>query len=321
MRVLQNTVARPVAGLTFAADGLSLAAGGNGGFDHWSLVTGERRFFPFHATKYLWAFTFDPRGRWLYVSDSRGGYRLYPLPDGPWRRLPGSQYDHHVISLAVSPDGGRLAVSRGGAGTNRLECWAVEPDGTFRAAWSVQDGQPIDPGAEVRMEMGRNGFVHAVAVSPDGRTVAAVESSTAGGGWDKPRLILRAADTGTPTADLEPGPGAVGLSLAYTPDGRTLLAWCQRWIEVRDVAGRHAGRIDWPGRSHLRGLAVLPRGRGFITASGDWQARLWDLDAGKVTRAFKWDVGKLHAAAVSPDGATAAVGGDKGRVVVWDLDL
>jgi WD40 repeat protein len=41
----------------------------------------------------------------------------------------------------------------------------------------------------------------------------------------------------------------------------------------------------------------------------------------EVAHAFDWEIGRLRSIAFSPDGMLAAAGGDKGKIVVWDVDL
>jgi hypothetical protein len=40
-----------------------------------------------------------------------------------------------------------------------------------------------------------------------------------------------------------------------------------------------------------------------------------------VEREIAWDIGRLRSVAFSPDGMLAAGAGDKGKIVVWDVDL
>jgi WD40 repeat protein len=68
-------------------------------------------------------------------------------------------------------------------------------------------------------------------------------------------------------------------------------------------------------------VAVVPHPSGaLLTVDDDRLVRVWDVPALKPYREIKWDVGKLHAVAVSPDGARAAVGSHTGKVLVWDWD-
>ena len=55
-------------------------------------------------------------------------------------------------------------------------------------------------------------------------------------------------------------------------------------------------------------------------AGADGFVRFWEAAAGAELRSFAWGIGKLYCAAFSPDGLTCAAAGDKGQVVVWDVD-
>jgi WD40 repeat protein len=55
--------------------------------------------------------------------------------------------------------------------------------------------------------------------------------------------------------------------------------------------------------------------------SNDATVKLYDAATWKMVRAFDWDVGRLRSIAFSPDGMLPAAGGDKGKIVVWDVDL
>jgi hypothetical protein len=70
-------------------------------------------------------------------------------------------------------------MSCGGYGTNRVECWVVRRPASFRAAWSLRDGKPVDPASPYLFRHEAR-FVDAVASCPAGKTVATVESPHAG---------------------------------------------------------------------------------------------------------------------------------------------
>lgn len=318
MIVLQNTVRRPVAGLSFAPDG-RLVAGGSGGFDIWNLATRTATHHKSHAEKYLFGLAADPLGRWVYVSDSLGGFRFLPLDAEPIPSVPGSQYDRHVRSFDVSADGSRVVVSRGGAGANRIEFWDA---GTgLDGVWSLADGRPV-PFDEPYYLNSTRWTINSVSVNANGSRFADTEL----GGEQIPsmfagRLVLRDGTDGAELAELGYTDTTFMDDLAFAPDGQAVFAWDQKLLESWDLAaGRRSHVRKSPGRAYFTGFAVHPGGRFVLTSGGDGLVRFWDADTLEPGRVMKWGIGKLHAVTVSPDGLLAAAGGEKGQVVVWDLD-
>jgi hypothetical protein len=300
MRLFQNTVARTVTGVTFGPNA-ALFAGGSGGFDVWSVEGRHEGFVPTQPTPYLWVFEVDPLGRRLYLSDSREQLRFRDLRSGTWGRLPPHDFDHHCISLAFDAAGNRLAVSRGGSVHNRLECWEIAADGDFTLKWRVP-------------APGEHSMHRGVAFMPDGTRLA---SSV--GGLGAPFALFDAA-TGEQLSLLASSDYLLNLNTAFTPDGRHFLTSDGRNMDLWAVGGGTRTHRTAPGRANLYGIAVHPSGHFFATAGGDGCVRMWDVPSCRPRGVLKWDAGKLHSIAFSRDGMLGAAGGDKGRVVVWDVD-
>jgi hypothetical protein len=66
-------------------------------------------------------------------------------------------------------------------------------------------------------------------------------------------------------------------------------------------------------------VAFHPGGR-LLAVTGGRSATLLDVVGLRPVRAFDWGIGRTFGIAFSPDGMLAAVSGEGGRVVVWDLD-
>jgi len=309
VRILQNTRERLVLGVGFGPDGRTLVAGGSGGFDVWDLPASKHRFVSAQDSGTIFAFVVDPQGRWLYFSEHRaGGYR-YDLKTGEAQRFPGDPYDHHMISIAASSDGSRAAVSRGGAGHNRLECWTIGAGGGMTLAWSV-------PGPTDTVSF------HGLAFSPDGTKIASVEEVPWRGTRTPPHpTILRESLTGKQLSAFGGVPHTLYVQTTFTADGRRLIVWNNEQFSVWDVAtSERVGQVPRPRHANFNGLAVHSSGKFFVTAAGDGRARYWDPVTLKQLRALHWEIGKLHSVAFSPDGMLAAAGGAKGQIVVWDVD-
>ena len=74
-------------------------------------------------------------------------------------------------------------------------------------------------------------------------------------------------------------------------------------------------------RKEFTGLAFHPSGRFLAATSNDVTVKLYETATWAVAAAFNWDIGRLRSVAFSPDGMLAAAGGDKGKIVIWDVDV
>jgi WD40 repeat protein/DNA-binding SARP family transcriptional activator len=215
-------------------------------------------------------------------------------------------HDDQVLDEALSPDG-RLLVARGNSGsvsffdTRRFG----EVGGSFKA-----DGQLNYCGAVVRP-------VRAVAVSPDGRTVAVGDFD-----GENAMLYLLDARTRLQRAIQVSGSGATD-DVAYAPDGRTLVTGQTTSCASSPPPERLVLRRASDG-SLLRSSKVIPGGRliGFtpngrflLATSGETTSYLLDVRTLGTVRAFKVS----GSGAVSPAAETAAFGQDDGSVKLVDL--
>lgn len=120
--------------------------------------------------------------------------------------------------------------------------------------------------------------------------------------------------------------GAYALTpVAFSADESRMAVAFSRRVFVWRLDDSKAAPVELIGhrRRHARpvmGVGFLPNGQ-VMTAGQDGTARLWDADTGAQVRTFDWGIGKVLALAVSPDGLTCAAGGEKGQVVVWDVDV
>jgi WD40 repeat protein len=111
--------------------------------------------------------------------------------------------------------------------------------------------------------------------------------------------------------------GRIG-ALRFSPDGAVLAAGTAGAVVLLDVRDLEAPAVE--GRLlPAVDLAFHPEGR-LLTAGGDGVVRVWDPASGRELVALDWSAGPLHSLAVAPGGMTAAVGGENGQIVVWDVD-
>jgi len=259
------------------------------------------------------AVTFAPGGRLLAEASYDGTVALWDAsgPAGPRRLGTLTAGGRGVTSLAFTPDGRTLATA-GSDGTASL--WDVARPQAPRRLGRPLAGPGL-PGHPV-------GSVYSVAVSPDGRTLAA---GTDGGSV----LLWDIADRGVPRS-LRPGPtgyrGPVR-TVAFSPDGQTLATGADHDVILWDLADRAAPRPLGPPlaghREVVNTLAFAPGGRVLATGSDDGTVILWNVGERAAPRPFgppltgQKDV--VYALAFAPDGRFLATGSGDRTVLLWNV--
>jgi WD40 repeat protein len=160
----------------------------------------------------------------------------------------------------------------------------------------------------------------AMAYSPDGKIIATAYAVDTGKGFDS-HILLWDRKTGKSRGELIADfkydhPSAI----AYSPDGAVIAGVYGPVLGVVDVkTGKKVAAIK-PSKKHFKGLAFTPNGKRLIAVNTDAAVRVYDTTTWTETAGYEWQIGKLTAVAVAPDGLRAAGGSDRGRVVIWDLD-
>jgi WD40 repeat protein len=246
-----------------------------------------------------------------------------------------------LLALAFSPDGNRLA---SGGRTGWLAVWDVEkrlldpgmsklyPGGPVAALSFTTDGKALLAGQRSQHyggEPGRlvcwnfhqpndhhrldwTGDVESLAIAASRRLFAIAGQHRGLELWEIGTHQQEAPYSWMPTRIR---------SMCFSPGSAQLLAVASgREINVWNVDERHWVCTCKGHRAEVFALAFDHIGRTLLTGSADRSVRLWEAGTGRQLAAWDWQVGAIHAVAFSPDGMTAAAGGDKPDIVVWDVD-
>jgi WD40 repeat protein len=154
----------------------------------------------------------------------------------------------------------------------------------------------------------------ALAISPDGKTLAAAG----------PDRVVRLWDLATGKVRLEltdPRARAAGLcSMAFSPDGKVLATGhSQGTIHLwSPTHGKHLAALEEPG-GDLYQLAFSPDGRLLAAGRDGGATQLWEVRTTKLLTTVRIGTGAVYCVAFSPDGQTLAVGGQEQAVCLWDV--
>jgi WD40 repeat protein len=275
--------------VAFSPDGKTLATGGyyQKTITLWTAAKGERLHeLPQNAR----SLAFSADGKHLVAGGQDSVARLWSVAEGELVR----SFKGHkgaLYSVAISPDGKRIASGGGGDGT--------APQNMEIRLWNA------DSGEEVQQFQGHTGWVYSLAFSQRDNLLASAspyETKV----WD--------LKTGKEGPRIERGTYAV----AFSPETNHLAAGWH--LSVHDPAnGRTLVEIT-DDMSHPQCLAWSPDGAVLASGDGLGRLRLWDPATGKeVVR----DTGHTHpvrAVAFSLDGSVAAsASGEDQSLRVWGL--
>jgi WD40 repeat protein len=144
-------------------------------------------------------------------------------------------------------------------------------------------------------------------------------------GWGRESgycLRTRSAATGELVSEVTSIPSAPNRAV-LSPDATHVAGVWSTFLYSQPVSGpfsdNHVARND--NKKHFADLAYHPSGRYIATASNDETVKFYDTTTWELIRTFTWKTGKMRAVVFSPDGNLVAAGGEKGQVVVWDVDL
>jgi WD40 repeat protein len=291
--------------LAFSHDGRWIAAGGRSGPHIWDTTNPTAKpQNPKLPGLYQRAQTlcFHPDGR-LFLQDGPSRWYIYD-PEAKKRTDLGGR---RVCTVVPSPDGQRVV--------------RIHEPSPLRI-WKFGAKDKLEAESEVPLT---TTYVVTAAFSPDGSRLATAEIKSEimmpGRVYRQTQaLTLRTARTGKPTRTLR-AVFARPDQLLFSHDGERLFARTAGSFACWTLAepDKSPKKAVNPARKHFLSMAYHREGK-LLTVDNDRLVRVWDAATLRHERAIEWNIGKLYAVAVSPDGTRAAVGSHTGKVLVWDWD-
>ena len=249
-------------------------------------------------------------------------------------------YSTALHALAFNPDGTLFAVGAGDGGLLRVSdfrddgysSWKIQAHDNWAFAIAfLDDGTIVTGGGDNLIkhwdddmnlirefrEGGHRNDVHAIAVSPDNKTLYSA--------GDDRRLIAWSIEEGSILYDQELHDEQVP-AMRLSPDGKQI-ATGSRDDRVRLVdaaTGKVQHTLD-AHRNDVLDLSYSPDGRVIVSASYDSTVQIHDTASGEPVQTILSHKDRVFAVAFSPDGQLLATGGEDHDLVIhrtsdWSID-
>lgn len=337
--------------LAISPDGQWVASNGgetffvNGDLLLWELETGSVRW---RFDGQVNSADFSPDGTRLIVTEDF--YLLLLDAASGDVLLNTTAHDHAITAAEFSPDGETVLsasadtrlilwdardlseIQRLSGHTDRISSVAFSPDGSMAVSsagnFNGTDGSVIlwdlESGAPLRRYKGHssNFFgVIDVIFSADGHYLLSAAQDQTARMWDieNGAVLHRLADH-----------GSIVTSVAYHPDGRTILSGSSTMgldsdlpgeMILWDAATGQALRRYEGHTNTIASIAFSPDGQFALSGSWDGTMILWDLNApDPIVRQYAGHTDQVWSVAFSPDGRYAASGSIDQSIVLWDLN-
>ena len=315
--------ANEILAVAFSPDGERIASAGmSGRLRLWNAKTGKETTAPENADDYrsaIGALAFSGDSTRIVTCDIGGKVQLWDSRTGEPVGEPLETYAEGIPSVAFSRDG--KCIVSGGEGS--LMRWKQTSRGWI--------GQPLDAETDDMAAM----FVTSVAISPDGKLIAAASQDHMLRLWDvKKHKLIRTLAQHRAAID----------SVVFSPDGKKIVSGDETgMLLLWDVkTGQLTATLLGGQKGSVTSLSFSGDGSRMVSGGLDGMLRVWDLGANQsmgdplegnavgperkgwalkpapANSRFAF-ARSARSRTISPDGARMVLGDDDGHVRLWDV--